>query len=164
MVVSRQQLAAARGVVRFSAPPAELEEAARALGRYCVLLEGTEVEDKAGFLELCQDAFGLPEWFGHNWDALEESLADLPTGRGADGTVVIWTDWALFAESDPEEYATALDVFEDTARTLGVDGVPFVVLRVGEGPDEADEPDMDLELDDIDPDEPYDEPPGGEES
>ncbi len=146
-------LAAARGVTRwtYDVAPSVLEDAVVGLGRRCVVLDGSDVEDRTAFFRLCEQAFSLPEWFGHNWDALEECLADLDA---EDGVVVLWSDWALFAEAEPDEYATALDVFSDTARTLGLDGTPFLVLLVGEGPDEDDEPTAldadDLELDEDD--------------
>lgn len=146
MVVSwAQHLATARGVTPWApdVPVASLEDAAAELGRRCVLLDGNDVEDKHDFLRLCEVAFALPEWFGHNWDALEECLADLDV---PEGVVVLWSDWGFFAESEPDEYATALDVFNDTARTLGLDGTPFAVLLIGaDSPD--DDPDEDLDLD-----------------
>jgi hypothetical protein len=155
-----QDLAAARGVTRWAAdvPLSALEDATAELGRRCVLLDGNDVEDKHDFLRLCDMAFALPEWFGHNWDALEECLADLDEPAGV---VVIGSDCALFAESEPDEYATALDVFNDTARTLGLDGTPFAVLLIGddgEDVDLLDEDDLDLDEDaeeDLDLDEVY---------
>ena len=147
------ELAAARGVTRWThdTSPSALEEAAAGLGRRCVVLDGTDVDDKVAFFRLCEQAFSLPDWFGHNWDALEECLADLDAGNGV---VVLWSDWVLFADAEPDEYATALDVFADTARTLGLDGTPFSVLLLGEGPDEdgevtgLDPDDLDLDEDD----------------
>lgn len=138
----QQDLASARGVVRWTddVPVADLEEHARAAGRRCVLLDGSDVEDKDGFLTLCEQAFLLPDWFGHNWDALQECLADLDvTG----GVLVLWSDWELFAEAEPDEYATAVDVFTDTSRHLAADGDDFVVLLLGALPDEEDDVDLD---------------------
>lgn len=143
----------------------DLEELLRSDGRTVVLLDGTDVEDKAGFLLVCEQAFALPDWFGRNWDALDESLADLDLG---DGLVVLWTGWELFAEAEPDEYATALDIFADAARRYELDGASFVVLLLGEtddldiGPDDEldaglDDPEPDEELD---LDETYDDRPG----
>ncbi len=138
-------LAGAQGVTRWTreAPAPDLEEQLRAEGRRVVLLDGTDIEDKAGFLVACEQAFGLPDWFGRNWDALEDSLADLDVGEGM---VVLWTGWELFAESEPDEYATALDVFSDAARRFAVDDDSFVVLLLGEDDPEP-EPDLDVDLD-----------------
>lgn len=158
-----QDLAAARGVIRWTAdvPVSALEDAAAELGRRSVLLDGNDVEDRQSFLRLCEVAFALPEWFGRNWDALEECLTDLDEPAGV---VVLWTDWALFAESEPDEYATALDVFDGAARTLGIDGTPFAVLLIGddEDVDLLDEDDLELDEDadeELELDEVYE--PGG---
>lgn len=123
----REELAQARGVRAwpYGVAPRELEEAATELGMRYVHLDGGEVEDKAAFLALCEEAFALPEWFGRNWDALEEALADLPVGEG---TVVLWSGWELLEDVAPQTYATAVDVFASTARLHATDGARFVVL------------------------------------
>ena len=123
-----------RGVRRTDAAVEELESAAEGIGWRCVVLDGSEVEDRAAFLESCDEAFGLPEWFGMNWDALEECLADLEL-EGAEGVVVVWSQWGLFAEASPADFATALDVLRSAVRGWGADGVHGGLLLVGEGPD-----------------------------
>ncbi len=107
-------------------------------GWRCVVLDGSEVESKQAFLEMCDEAFGLPDWFGMNWDALEECLADLDLD-GADGVVVVWTSWGLLAEADASAFATALDILRGAQRSWSRDGVPGGVLLVGEGPDGSDD-------------------------
>lgn len=128
-----QNLATAHGVTRWGSQVSlgALEETGDGLGRRVVVLDGSDVEDKASFLLLCEVAFDLPEWFGRNWDALEECLVDLDAPGGV---LVLWSDWAVFAEAEPEEYATALDVFSDAARALALEHRVFAVLLVGEEP------------------------------
>ena len=112
----------------------EIENDAEDLGWRCVVLDGSEVEDKASFLEMCDEAFGLPDWFGMNWDALEECLSDLDLAE-TDGVVVVWSSWGLLAEAEPKEFAVALDVLAGAVRTWASDGVRGGVLLLGEGPD-----------------------------
>ena len=112
----------------------ELEGDAEALGWRCVVLDGAQVEDKDAFLDLCADSFGLPEWFGLNWDALDECLADLDH-EGADGVVVLWTSWSELAEAAPKDFATAVDVLAGAVRGWAADGVRGGVLLLGDGPD-----------------------------
>jgi hypothetical protein len=57
-------------------------------------------------MDRCAAALALPAWFGHNWDALAESLTDLP-GRVA----LVVTGWRAYAEARPAEWRTAQDVF-----------------------------------------------------
>jgi RNAse (barnase) inhibitor barstar len=117
----------------------DLESAAEARGWLCVALDSSDVEDKDGFLELCAESFGLPEWFGMNWDALEESLADLDLG-GAPGVLVLWSGWQELADDAPREFATALDVLGSAAAGWTRDGAAGGVLVLGEG--ELDVPDL----------------------
>lgn len=143
-----QDLAETRGLTHwhYTVSPADIEQAAETLGRRCIVLDGTDVEDREGFLELCAQAFALPEWFTMSWEALEECLADFDAGEGL---IVVWSDWALFAESDPEEYATAVDVLTDTARRFGREGKPYAVLLLGDDLDDTDPLDL-LDGDDDD--------------
>ncbi|MFG2116348.1 barstar family protein [Streptomyces sp. NPDC048718] len=97
-----------------------------ALGRPVVLgLHG--VADKAAFMDRCVAALRLPSWFGRNWDALADSLTDLP-GR----TVLVVTGWQEYAEARPAEWRTAQEVF-----AASVDERPgrlFVLLSLGDVP------------------------------
>ena len=48
---------------------------ARAYGIYAIDLAG--VADKADLMERLQGALHFPDWFGRNWDALEDCLTDM---------------------------------------------------------------------------------------
>lgn len=97
-----------------------------ALGRPVVLdLHG--VGDKAAFMDRCATALALPAWFGRNWDALADSLTDLP-GRVA----LVVTGWRTYARARPAEWRTAQEVF-----TTAVEERPAhlsVLLALGELP------------------------------
>jgi hypothetical protein len=54
----------------------------------------------------------FPDYFGHNWDALEECLADLDW-LPAKGYVLLFTDAELILPDDEEEFATFLEVLND---------------------------------------------------
>ena len=133
-IVSARRLSRLDGVRRVDAPVDELENAAEELGWRCVVLDGAEVEDKDAFLELCAESFALPEWFGMNWDALEECLGDLDLG-GVQGVAVLWTGWGQLAEEAARDFAVAVDIFAGAVRGWHRDGVTGGVLLVGEGPD-----------------------------
>ena len=122
------------GVRRTDASVEDLEAESDVLGWRCIVLDGTEVEERTAFLEAADEAFALPEWFGMNWDALEECLADLEL-EGAEGIVVLWTAWGTFAEAAPKDFAVALDVLASAVRGWSTDGVRGGVLLLGEGPD-----------------------------
>lgn len=63
------------------------------------------------FAELAQ-ALAFPDYFGHNWDALEECLADLEW-QPAKGYVLLFTEAQLILPDDEDEFATFVEVLND---------------------------------------------------
>ena len=63
-------------------------------------------------------ALEFPDYFGHNWDALEECLADLEW-LPAKGYILLITDAAHVLLDDEEEYETFLEVLRDTGEAWG---------------------------------------------
>ncbi len=53
-------------------------------------IEGDSVESKEELLDAIAEGFGFPDWFGRNWDALEECLRDLDAVN--DGYALVITD------------------------------------------------------------------------
>lgn len=109
------------------------DEAGRA-GWRVVGLDTDDADSAQGLLEACAAAFGFPDWFGMNFDALDECLADLDLA-GTRGLLVVWSGWGELAEADPEAMAVALDVFRTAAYGWSDDGLPATVLVTGPGPD-----------------------------
>ncbi|MFC5264179.1 barstar family protein [Kribbella qitaiheensis] len=81
-----------------------------------VLLDTTQVHDKAGFLDVCATAFDLPRWFGRNWDALADSLSDRSTGEPE---VVLWDGWRELLDHDHETVDVVLQIFAEDANESG---------------------------------------------
>lgn len=133
----RNDLADVRGVANWSESiaPTDIEAAAETLGRRCIVLDCSEVEDREQFLEICAQAFALPEWFAMTWDALAECLADLDA---SDGLIIVVSEWAEFAINQPQEFATAVDVLTDTARRFAREAQPCAVLLLGYESDDVD--------------------------
>lgn len=74
--------------------------------------------DKAAFLRAAAVAFALPDWFGHNWDALVDALRQLPAG--APRAAVVWTGAASLSAHDPDAFATALEILHEAAEAAGI--------------------------------------------
>jgi RNAse (barnase) inhibitor barstar len=96
-----------------------------------VTLDLDGVTDKAGLMDRCARALRLPDWFGRNWDALADSLADhtvWPEGAVEQGLAVVVRNWQPYAKARPEEWEIAQDVF-----TEAVDRAPSlsVLLSLG---------------------------------
>ena len=64
------------------------------------------------------DAFArdllLPDWFGHNWDALVDALRDLEAPRGVP-VELVWDHVEALRRDDRATYDAVLDVLEQVA-------------------------------------------------
>ena len=60
------------------------QDLARSFKRSVLIIDPLSVDDKAEIMAQLAAGFDLPDWFGHNWDALYDSLLDLPPERWPD--------------------------------------------------------------------------------
>ncbi len=75
-------------------------------------IQGKKCRTPSGLFDEFARVLAFPEYFGHNWDALEECLADfewLP----AKGYILLITDAHAVLPDDEEEYETLLEVLSD---------------------------------------------------
>ena len=91
---------------------AAIERVAASAGWRCVALDTTGIADRAGVLVAIKEAFGFPEWFGHNLDALVDALRDVTSEPG---TVLVWSGAAMFAANDRQQYEKVLAVLRSRA-------------------------------------------------
>jgi len=85
------------------------------------------VHNKQELLDAIARELAFPDWFGSNWDALEDCLTDL-SWCVASGYVLILANAGAFAAAQPEEFETALEVFDGAAEYWYDEDVPFWVL------------------------------------
>lgn len=121
------------GIYRWTSGPAaaDVAVAAAEAGWRSFCLDGSETTGKASFLNACATAFGFPEWFGSNWDALADSLADLSWAPAERGYLVLFDGWETLARTAPSTWRTVLDVFEDAVAWWGETDTPMIVLLRG---------------------------------
>jgi RNAse (barnase) inhibitor barstar len=106
---------------------AVLDTAVSEAGWHGVVLAGRGVVDKQSLLTAVAGAFNFPSYFGHNWDALDEMLADL-SWLPAAGYVVILEDFDSLAHLDSATWQTFVEIWQDTTAVWWADGVPMFVL------------------------------------
>jgi hypothetical protein len=106
---------------------ARLEADAIALGHAMFVIDLSGAEDKAALLERTATALRFPAWFGHNWDAWFDCLADLAWLAPAPGYVLLLRRAGGLRRSAPEVSDTALAIAEDVARVWAGRGVSFTV-------------------------------------
>ncbi|KOU74366.1 hypothetical protein ADK57_07535 [Streptomyces sp. MMG1533] len=85
---------------------------------HVVTLDLDGVTDKAGLMDRCARALGLPDWFGRNWDALADSLSDhtvWPEDAVERGLLIVVRNWEPYAKALPEEWQIAQEVFSGAA-------------------------------------------------
>ncbi len=104
----------------LAAAAAALEFAVRAvdLGR---------VVDKPELLDALAAALAFPPDFGHNWDALSDSLGDL-SWLPAPGYMLILDHAGVLHRTSPEVFDTLLDILSEAGRKHAAAGVPLWVL------------------------------------
>ena len=82
------------------------------------VIKGAKCQTTDGLLTECARALDFPDYFGHNWDALEESLADLEW-LPAKGYILLITDAAHVLPDGEEEYETFLEILRDAGEAWG---------------------------------------------
>lgn len=79
---------------------------------------------KAAMLAAIADSLEFPEWFGGNWDALEDCLSDLSWRRGAAHVI-------LFSQAKPgDDLGILLDVLGAVAEFWRARGRPFFAVFI----------------------------------
>lgn len=99
------------------------------------VVRGAKCKTSEGLFAEFARALSFPDYFGHNWDGLEECLADLEW-LPARGYLVIVTDAEQVLTKSDEDYPTFIDILNDAGeswserRTAGAAqaGVPFHVM------------------------------------
>lgn len=108
------------GVLKLALDPVEAAREGQHTGWQVVQLHASG--DRSAFLAECQRAFGLPDWFGANWDALADALSDI---QPLPGQLVIWSGSNGL---DRETRDIAAEILAERAE----DGpAPFVVVQLG---------------------------------
>ncbi|MBM7172562.1 barstar family protein [Streptomyces sp. G44] len=106
--------------------------AARDAGWTTAALSLAGVRDKAAFMERCARGLGLPDWFGHNWDALADCLGDLSWAPPARGRLLVVSGWQEYAHAEPGEWETAQEVFSSAVEHWrGAETGLEIVLALG---------------------------------
>ena len=119
----------ASGVFRVAGPLplARLRSLARLHGLRVFDAECEPVGDKRGLMRAIARALRFPDYFGYNWDALEDCLTDLDW-LTANGTILLLSRADRLAGRAPQALGVALDILEDAAEYWAAEGRPFVVL------------------------------------
>jgi RNAse (barnase) inhibitor barstar len=75
-------------------------------------IQGKKCRTPSGLFNEFARALAFPDYFGHNWDALEECLADLEW-LPAKGYILLITDTQAVLPEAEEDYDTLLEILDD---------------------------------------------------
>jgi hypothetical protein len=117
-LLERLRDASRSGVYRAGSPQAVLE-----------VTRGTDIDvaqidGGAGVIGSIARALEFPQWFGGNWDALEDSLGDLSWREGA-GHVLLFRTYPV-----GDELGVLIDVLRSTAEYWAGRGKPFFAVFI----------------------------------
>lgn len=88
--------------------------AAEANGYLVFKLDLRKAKNKETLLDTIAHGMAFPEWFGHNYDALGDCLADL-AWRPAEGYLVLLTHCGGLLQRAGQDFTTTLQVFQQAA-------------------------------------------------
>ncbi|KPK08017.1 MAG: hypothetical protein AMJ64_04790 [Betaproteobacteria bacterium SG8_39] len=115
------------GVYRASDARALAPSAAAGLDVVSIGL--ADVRAKDALLERFAAALAFPDWFGGNWDALEDCLGDL-SWRADQGRLLLIEGFEPLASSARDDFRVLLDLLADVAEYWSGRGRAFFVVFI----------------------------------
>ncbi|RPE80189.1 barstar family protein [Vulcaniibacterium tengchongense] len=91
-----------------------MAQAAGGLGYAVLRIDLAGCADKAALLRRFAAAGGFPDWFGHNWDALADALADL-SWKPAAGYLLLVEHAGDWRAAHGEDFDTLLEILGEAA-------------------------------------------------
>lgn len=92
-----------------------------------VMRDAAKIDLKDGdALRAIAQALSFPDWFGGNWDALEDCLGDL-SWRPGNSHVLIFRNWQALSSDD---LGVLIDVLRSSAEYWSGRGKPFFAVLV----------------------------------
>ena len=102
-------------------------------GYSCALADLAGCHDKDEFLARMAEALDFPAWFGRNWDAFFDCLADL-SWLPAGGHMLVLLNAADLQQHAPESFDTAMAIMRDAGAVWAERGVAFRAFVSGSMP------------------------------
>jgi RNAse (barnase) inhibitor barstar len=111
-------------------PQGDLEPLMAGAGAAGCLVQRVDLvnaRDKNEMLTAIGAALGFPEWFGHNWDALNDCLLDMGW-RPAEGYVILLDHCDGIHGRAEADFVTLMQAFQSAAEEWREQGTPFWCL------------------------------------
>ncbi len=112
------------------ASPKDVQAAAKRAKFAYFHIEGKNIARKEQLLNHVATALRFPDYFGGNWDAMEECLTDMEW-VDAPGYLIYYDHIDGLAQGHPDQLETFVEICRDAVSSWKDDGTPFVVLLSG---------------------------------
>jgi RNAse (barnase) inhibitor barstar len=101
--------------------------AAKAAGLAAFRVNLAKAGNKDQLLKALAKGMKLPDWFGHNFDALADCVADM-SWKPADGYLVLLEHCDGIHGKSEDDFASVLNIFEQAADEWREQDIPFWCL------------------------------------
>jgi RNAse (barnase) inhibitor barstar len=112
------------------AEPRDVQAAARRAKFAYFHIDGKNISRKEQLLNHVATALRFPDYFGGNWDALEECLTDMEW-VDAPGYLIYYDHIDGLLAAHPDQFSTFVEICRDAVGSWKEDGTPMVVLLSG---------------------------------
>jgi RNAse (barnase) inhibitor barstar len=92
-------------------------------------LNGEKITNKTEFLAQIAEVMAFPDYFGHNWDALDECLTDL-SWLSAEGYIIVYYQPHFFAQSEPQQWEIAHSILNSATKYWQQHNIPMDILLI----------------------------------
>src|SRR5579862_4463551 len=116
------------GIHRATPRSEELEQASKQAGLAMFRIDISQARDRKDFLNVIAKVLQFPDWFGYNWDALNDCLTDLEWLSTKTGYVLLFENADRFAAGHKHDFRQAMDVFRAASEYWKAEGRPFWVF------------------------------------
>ena len=73
------------------------------------VLDGRGIRTKSAMLDALAETLDFPDYFGHNLDALNDLVNDMPPGEHT----LVWRHRRDLANGDPDAYTQILEILQE---------------------------------------------------
>jgi RNAse (barnase) inhibitor barstar len=111
--------------------PIELANLSRAAGAKLFYIDGQQIGDRESLFHQFAIVMEFSDYFGHNWDALWDSLTDLD-GDDAKRKIIVLDRFDNFERDNPQQWPILLDICQRIVEYDRDTTLPMYILLRGE--------------------------------
>jgi RNAse (barnase) inhibitor barstar len=115
--------------IRINMTETELAELAQSHNCQVFYIDGRNITNKPDFLAKIAVTMNFPDYFGKNWDALQDCITDIDCCEDFQ-YLIVYDHWQNFANNNPKDWQILNDIFLEAIAYWEERQVLFNVLLV----------------------------------